>query len=481
MSRVSYNTKRLIPAPFVEFTKTYQTTDDGEKVGSIWNIAMNGKAISYMGSPNSSGVFWTLGGFPSDEIIDENHRLGSILRKQEAIRDLFSEDGYQLEFQSEAADSAPMKCNPRINEINFVRDLWWNYVEYNIQAEADVLYINGLPYGEDNFSGYIETATESWQLETDDEQPESLTEQRTYRVSHSLNAKGKRFYNDSAALEKPAWQQARDWVVPRLGFDNSIAASSVIGSLSSHNAYNYVRSENIDENGGTYAVTENWILSKESAFETFEVSTRTSVGSALTNVTIEGNVIGLEVRNSSLGLVTSKYENSLSKFSTVSTSAFTRAQSYAGLSLNSVPLATNIGKNPINGVITYSYEYDNRPTNLITNAISEVISINDSLSTDVVAIIPIINRTAGPILQNIGTSKEKRRTLDIEIIVDVSALTSISAILSTKPTQTGTILDVINAVNPINNGATKCFLEDNTERWEAREGRYSLSKSWVYE
>lgn len=486
MSRCNYNSKRLIPCPWVEFTKTYQTTEDGEKIGSIWNIAINGRTLAFMGSPNSSGTFWTIGGFPPDENISENARLEALFRKQEAIRDLFSDDGYSLEFQSENG-SAPIKCNPRINEINFVRDIWWNYTEYNVNAEADVLYINGQPYGEDTFSGYIETASDSWQIETDDGQPESVTMPRTYRLTHTISAKGKRFFNDSASLDKPAWQQARAWVLPRLGFDTSFVDSSGVRDLPAYyGGYNHVRSENIDELGGNYSVTESWVLASGTALENFDVSVRTAATTGLTNVSIEGTITGLEFRNNNMVLLSSKYDNAATKYIYASGQALVRAQNYSNTTLNIVPLTTIVGKNPAQGTITYTYEYDDRPSNIIPTSKSEVISINDSLGTDVVAIIPILGRAKGPILQNIGTSKERRRTLDVEIVVPPPSFADVSAALTTlkpsnNPATSTEIQSIIDAADPINTGATKSFLDDNNERWEPKEGRFSLTKTWVYE
>lgn len=486
MSRVSYANCRLIPAPFVEFTKNYQVSDDGTKLNSLWNISIQGRAIAYMGSPDSSGNFWTLGGFPPDEVIEENKCLGAILRKQEAIRTLFNTDGLQLEWQTEFAGSAPVKCNPRIKDITFSRDLWFNFVEYTVNAEADVLYINGQAYGEDTFDAYIESATDSWEIEIDTSQPESLTQQQTYRLTHTVTAKGKRFYDDSGALVKEAWEQAKDWVTPRLGLDLTKVDNTGVMSVTGVTGFNHTRTQSIDEFGGSFSVNESWTLATSAALESFEVNVRTSAETGLTTVGVDGNIIGLETRNpSTMAVTTTKYTAASNKWSSVQPQIITRAQNYSGLTLNIIPLSTSVGRNVTDGNITYSYEYDNRPSNLIPTALSETISVNDSLQTELVAVIPVINRTKGPVLQPIGTSKEKRRTLDLEVVFPIPTGTIQSLLNNQKPSlapaTASAITSIVNAADPGNNGASVSYLEDNNERWSPRDGRYALTKTWIYE
>lgn len=477
MSRCVYNSKRLIPCPFVEFSKTYQSTDDGTKIGSLWNITIAGKMLTDMGSPDSSGTFWTVGGFPPNESISENLRLGSLFRKQEALRELFAEDGHVLEWQSEDASSAPISCNPRIKEIQFSRDLWYNFVEYSINAEADVLYINGQAYGEDTWTTYVDSASESWQIETDESQPVSESIQRIYRVSHTVTAKGKRFFDAAGILTMDAWKQAKEWVSARLGFDSSILSASLVYDAVGNTPYNYIRSETIDEVGGSYTVTESWVLAGDSATESFDVSVKTSVSTGLTSVTIDGSITGLEVRDSSLALTTSKYTNATTKFTSIN--PLTRAQAYSGLTLNITPLNTMVGKNPVAGTISYSYEYDTRPSNLISSAKSETISINDSLGTDVVAIIPVLARVKGPILQDMQTSKERRRTIDVEAVFPVTYTTPS---INPPTSYVSEVTTVIESADPlVNNMATKSFVDDNTVRWEPKEGRLSMTRTWIYE
>lgn len=472
MSRVMYNGKRLIPAPFVSVTKDFQTSGDGTKIGTSWNLTITGTLVAFKGSPNSQGVLWTAGGFPPDENIDENSRLGSMIRKQEAIRELFSEDGHQLEFQSEDG-TQPMKCNPRIISINFSEGIWFDRLEYTIVCQADVLYVNGLPYGEDDFTGYIESASENWEIQTTEE-PEDMDNPRTYRISHTISAKGKRFYDDSGTLVKEAWEQAKDWVLPRLGLDSSLLSSDSVKDLTaSYNGYNHVRSENIGELDGEYSVTETWFLSKGPATETFDISTTESVQDGLTKVTIDGTIAGLEVRNSNMGLISSKYENATDKFNAVFPQMLSRAQLYSGITLNTVPLSTTVGRSPAVGTYKYTIEYDNRPSNIIPNSRSEVINIQDSLPTDYPVPIFVLGRTRGPVIQNMGTSRERTRALNIELVM---------------PVPTGSITDRINAypdVSTIISAAQPVgdivLVQERSRGWDISNGRFTYNITWIWE
>lgn len=489
MSHVIFGNSRLIPAPLVEFQKSYQTDSAGIRLGSLWNLTITGTLVWFKGSPNSSGVFYTGTGFPSDEnISDENAKLGVIFRKQEAIRELFANTGMSLEFQSENA-TAPVRCNPRITGITFSSDIWVQRSDYVITCEADVLYIDGAPYGdnEDNFSEKISSASEEWSIETNDEQVESLSLPRTYVLTHNISAVGKTFFEADSSLPKLAWEQARDWVLPKLGFDATKILSSGVRDLPDfYSGFNNVRGETIDVAGGSYSITERFILASGTALEQFEISTNTSIDSALTTVEINGTITGLETRNSNMTLLTTRYNNAATKFTQVSGLALTRAQSYAGISLNILPTNTVVGRNPNTGIISYSMGYDNRPQNLVPGSKSEVISLNDALGTDVVAIIPVLGRRRGPVLQNMFTSKERRRTLDIEVVMPIVDFTSIQdAMLNQKPSvstlSSGAIQQIVDAVDPANAGATKSFLDENNERWIPRESRYSMTKTWVWE
>ena len=473
MSRCNYNDKRLIPCPRVSFVKRFIRSPDGTKLGSIWAITIIGTICADGGSPDSTGTFWTIGGYPDFESIPGDSRLGSIFRKQEAIRELFSEDGHSLEWQSADA-SAPVKCNPRIIDINFTEDLWYNTSQYTISAEADIIYINGTAYGEDDFDTYISDASESWSIEPDDTLLEGPGE-RTFRITHSLSATGRRVFDDTGSLLSGilSYEWAKRWVTPRLGTDFTIARSGNIGVPDYMSSYNHVRSENVDELAGTYGIQESWILASGTAIEDFNISVKTSNSDGLTSVSIDGNIVGLEQRDSNLNLTVTKYNNADTKFSQISGLILNRAQTYAGINLNIIPLSTTLSKAPFAGTISYSYEYNNRPSSLIDGARSESIVVLDNYDEDIIAIIPIPGRQAGPIIQDINTKQEKSRSLSIELVMPLPS-GSISDRMNQKPDVTS----ISNSVKPTGSIVKQV---QNQESWDINNGRYNLNRAWTYE
>lgn len=496
MSQVMYDGNRLIPAPLVTITKQYQTTTDGEKVGSLFQISVAGTMLAFKGSPSSSGTFWTTTGYPADETVVADSRLAAIIRKQEAIRELFDTDGKQFEVQS-ADGSQPMKCNPRVVSIEFPQDIWYNTSVYNIVLEADELSVNGVAQGEDNFSAKISSASETWVIDTQEDQPEGLGASRTYRLSHTVSAQGKRFYDSAGNLVKPAWQQARDFVLPKLGFDSTIALSSGVNNLPTYyQGVNHARSENVGELDGSYSITETWIMSSGTAIEDFTVDTRESADDGLIRVGINGTIRGLEQRDSDLQLTTSAYDNALTKFAEASGLALHRAQTYSGHTLNIQQAGSTVGRNPVAGTINYSFEYNDRPSNLIAGAKSEVISINDSFGADQFASIFVLGRSAGPVLQSLSTKQATTRSLNIEVVFGAGYVgngDATSRIVTKHPRNNPTILatisGIINAAEPVQagiinnagNAATTSLQSTQNENWDITTGRYTYSAEWTYE
>jgi len=497
MSSVSYNGSRLIPAPFVSVSKNYETTGDGEIIGSTFQLTITGTIVAFKGSPNSSRVFHTTSGFPADEVIATDARLGAIFRKQEAIRELFADQGKSMEFQS-ADGSQPMKCNPRlVGPIEFSSDTWFDRCEYTINLQCDELSVNGVSQGEDAFTEYISSASETWSIETSEDQPEGLGSNRTYRLTHSLSATGKRFFDDTGALVRPAWENARLWVLPKLGFDSDIALSSGVNNLPTYyQGLNHVRGENIGENTGEFSVTETWIMASGTSLEDFTINTRGDLDSGLTNVSIEGSIRGLETRDSNFNITSTKYDNAVTKFTAASGLALTRAQSYSGITLNISPNSTTIGRNPLNGNISYTFEYNDRPSNLLTSAKSESISINESFGVDVFASIGVLGRAIGPVLQGLGSKQALTRSLNIEAVYGSDYIgdgNAASRLITkhprTDPTRNTEIQAVVDAANPILSGATNnigqvattSYVNNQSDNWDATGGRYTYQVEWTYE
>jgi hypothetical protein len=237
--------------------------------------------------------------------------------------------------------------------------------------------------------------------------------------------------------------------------------------------YNHSRSENVDELGGSYSVSETWLIASGAAIEDFDVDIKTGVESGLTQVSIKGTITGLDTRDTNFQIDSSRYENASVKFAAIEPYILTRAQTYSGTTLNTEFLNKSVGKNPISGVITYSYDYDDRPSMCLTGIVpglkSEFININDNNGTDVFATIFVLGRAEGPVLQDLGTIREKTREITIDLVVRPS-----SGCLAEKPTGVDAF-----ALNYMPN-ADCVFTHINSEQWSPSNGKYVRNIGWTY-
>ncbi len=486
-TKVIYNGSRLIPAPLISIVKQVERTEDQTKIGVTYRLTVIGTIVAFMGSPMTNGTFWNQPEYPPDEDIPAASRLKAILRKQEAIMELFSEDGHQFEVQS-GDGTQPMKCNPRLVDINIPEGQWFDRCEYTITLECDVLSINGQVLGEEEFDEFISQASESWNFETD-ETPEGINLPRTYRLTHTVSATGKRFYDETGELVSPAWHQARNYVTARLGYSSEVASNSGVNNLPSYyGGYNMARLSQQDELAGNYSVTESWILTSGNALEEFNVEAKTDSSTGVTSVSVQGTITGLEERDNNMSLLVTKYTNAESKWGNVESSLLTRAQHYTGLLLNPFTLSKLVARNDINGVISYSYEYDTRPTNLFAGANYEGITLNEVLPSDLFSSIPVIGRANGPVLQGLGSINERAVSLNIELILQPNSFGGgtegeIRSALYSNPriTQSTVFNRIVQASRPsIQYNTLYEYTRNQNESWDVKNGRYSYSVEFIF-
>lgn len=262
---VSYNSKKIIPGPLVTINKNYRKNSDDGTVGTTYGITLNGTLLPLMGSPSGSyttldGAFWILNGYPPDDtFISTDVNFNHILRKQEAIRHLFREDGKSLEWQNSIGQPV-VKCNPRVQSINFDegRGQWTDGCDFTINLEAEAIYINGTLSVEDTTAmNFIDTVSETWNFEEI-----QGTNASQYRVTHNISAQGIKGYDENGNLygNKPAWVHAKDYVLLRSsGFIDPAIMYAGIGS-SGWLGGAYTRNTEVDKKSGSFSVTENWIL-----------------------------------------------------------------------------------------------------------------------------------------------------------------------------------------------------------------------------
>lgn len=489
MGIVLYNSKKIIPAPFITISKKYDRSDSGDILGSSYIINLTGTLVAWKGSPNSSKVFHTTSGYPADEDIDSESRLGALLRKQEALRELFSEDGHAFEIQS--LDGSPaVKFYPRIQSVDFQEGVWYDRCDYSISLEADRLY----PQDEDQEYSNVKSASDSWSIEVDESSPESIEHPISYRITHAISAKGMKTYGPGSN-SSDALINAKNFVLPRLGLDYAKVMSSGVNNLPSYyQGYNHIRTQNEDELSGDFSVTETWILSSGNALENFTINS--SIGEdGIKKVGINGNIRGLSTKTVNLGSPYSsgdlRYTSAIEKYNNIKNYLYNRAVNYTGINdLTLRPVSVTEGFNPYEGSVSYTYEYDNRHALCISGSKSEVFNISDTGYGDVFASIPVIGRANGPVLQNINTVTSLQRNFSMEVVFGPSILdcSSLESVKNTflmspinNPSTSGDIYKIINGVSPSNQGFGQVYSSAPVVNWEPKTGRFSYNVSWTFE
>ena len=482
---------------------------------------------------------------PPKQQVHTNDAATALLGKQKALRALFAQDGQRIEITDINQDQPAVICYPRLVSIDFTEGPYVSRSDYSVTLEADTLLagpdgddsallvdqegtfiadsalVAQLPGGstvananEDDLlvtlkGAFIADFSEDWSLEVDEGVGESAGLPRSYRISHSLNATGKTHYKPGGE-KLDAWVQAKTFVQNRIS-DNINDYPNVMGKIGSgtldlvntYGGFNHVRSENLSESAGSYGVTENWVIAKGTAYENYNLSTSTSNTDPFVSINIDGNIKGLsQLTPSGFGGLDTRehqnaYDNALIKYNEISNNgqfgigsdAYKRANNTVGVQLNSQPTSVSLGTNEFTGEITYSLGFNNRPTNIISGVVTETISVNDTYPGDIFAVIPVLGRATGPVLQYIGGRSEHKRDVSINLTMDYTNIpygSQRNPLLLKKPSviePTATQLaDLLKEVSPQGEpGVRKYFVSPPSETWNPKEGTYSFNISFTYE
>lgn len=568
--RVRYNNDPnqdciIRPTPFIQITENILKNKEGN-FGITYGITLTGTLIADRGIPYAlnPATNQPFGFFDPSHAPDEfigpynlfdkvpissrekpfrqnvgNKNGSAMLSKQRALRALFARDGQRVELTDIFDDAgATIICYPRVLSIDFTEGSYVTTCQYTIQLEADYLLRDNSGDDEDalvdlegtfansaglsidttflellNSSGtfFIEDYTEDWSLEVDEGLGESADNPRSYRISHTLSATGKTAYDFDGNMHKPAWQQAKDFVLSRLSSNPNSSYPNIAGQLgsgtvnlvNSYGGYNHVRTEQIGVANGTYSVTENWLLSSGLSFENYSMTTTTSNSTPFISVSIDGTIKGLsqvppsQYGDPALSAASGAFANALSKYNAVSNSGqfgissdiYKRANNLVAVQLNSQPVSLSLSTNEYTGDITYNVTFDNRPLNIISGVISENIQINDTYPGDVFAVIPVLGRATGPVLQYVGGRTEHRRDVSINLIMDYTKIPyggSRESLLLKKPSvvepTASQIAALLNELSPKGEpGVRKYFVSPPTESWTPKDGAYSFNITFTYE
>lgn len=502
---LTYNGYIITPAPLLNISKEYIYTGDGRPLSSTYNISLRGSLLPNRGSPNSSiatsglNCFSTSGPNPDESWVTDDEKFESILRKQEAIRELFSNNGLSLEWQP--TDGSPgVKLYPIIEGINFEPGTWVDRCNYEVRMSTSKIFsLAGVPldddFGEfDNFN--IKTASDSFTLNELGDGSEN------FQLSRTVSATAFFQRNTAAGSVDPTptdplsgivnpsaqepWEYAKQWVLNKIGSNydlessfKSILANRTllqpdISSSPTYNAYSRVRSEQIDRLAGSYSLTDNWILSKNSAIEDYTVTHETFAPYASTSIdnpvggrniyTIQGTVTGLQ-NDSTDGEYGSRWDNALQHFNTqILKSNAAGNEKFAkviekianavGVTYDTafrdrlgIPETYTTSRNTRTGVIQFTFVFTDKRILNSDRFLNVQIQMSENNHEKELAVIPVPGRSNGPIIQNLGTQTLRRRT--------VSAVFSLIASNPTPGTNGNWTKNDLNGANGLRQEAIK--------------------------
>lgn len=532
---VIINNKRILPAPLVTFEKSIELSDDGRLIGSSYNVNFDGTILQNKGNPvvstgtNFSSSFssdsWTSTQDPSDDPnhgVSESDLLISTITKVERIREVLSPaTGIKVEIIGFSHDKGlkfygDLKSLTVNNENNWANPASYSFsIGFNnfIESANSGLFPNG--GSEDNFAYYVQSASDRWSIQESDQVVVNTGDftqiSKVYNVTRNLEAKGKKAYNNSGVVILQPWQQASGYVISVLDTTSSLP-DTILGVTSGYQLTGRKIVENIDKLGGTYSIEESFIYvpsgvmpSGQYAIEETSLSIEKSE-SSITTVNLQGTITGIETNNPYIvaGTGVSKYSNALNYYNFVKASFYNRARVNSGLNwLHPKVKSISEGRNPYTGQINYSYNYDDRPPNLVPGSISEDISVNDIYPGQLFSATPVIGRNQ-PILQYLGARSEYKRSLSVNVLMErnwqnwsindvdssgrwtSATATGVNYWFAQKPsiTQTSYFQGIFDSINPANEAgviASKCFYSAPQESWNPKTGTYSYNIEWTYE
>lgn len=500
---MKYGNYFFTPVPLLTINKEYHKTEDSKIIGATFHLDLQGTLVSY---PS--------GGYPNIDTQQDN-----LLEALEVDGNLF-----YLFCSGDGTTTDIIKSYARVNPITFnpSPDNWVFTCPYSAQLEFDDLGLaisGGGPFStafstafmseSSTVSGmYIRDASEDWQLEFLEAAPYQFTlatlgtdrNPHQLRLVHNVSAVGKRHY-EANGLVKEAWEQAKTYVLTKIGYDATQVIASGIFNLSTTGLvpFNHTRSQTVNETDGSFAISESWTVISNTGvgiipngIEDFSVSVRKSVQSDITSVSIEGTIEGLETKHYGLvpgeySIPITKYEAASGFFDTLEPRLYERCLLIAGStprrSLNINPLSQVVGHNPTRGTVNYTYEFDDRPYNIISGAISEKITISDDAPVDVFASLTIPGRSAGPVLQDLATVTSRVRSLSIEVVTipysgGVNNTTDVANLFSATPeVAVNNLLEQFRQHLSGLYGAI--YLSADRPSWQPKDGIYNREVSYT--
>ena len=274
------------------------------------------------------------------------------------------------------------------------------------------------------------------------------------------------------------------------GIVSSEFANVAANMLDNYVPVNIIRNQDVDTQGGSYSVTERFLLIDYTNFpyhvseevnidESYDYAGNTS--SVTVNVTMQGH----EIRGTTAAtydyITKTKYASALERYEASwdgadgESNAYNVGRNYSeASSLHSHPVSKTVAKNEKSGTINLSFVFNNRTNNLaLTSApVSESISISYQNAVPKIASIEVPGRAAGPVLQDMGTQSIASASITIDVTLAAESSDSDYTAMTQKVTSK------IKAYQPT---ASVVYRTSDQETYDVWTKKYSRSVTWNYQ
>lgn len=167
--------------------------------------------------------------------------------------------------------------------------------------------------------------------------------------------------------------------------------------------------------------------------------------------------------------------------------------------MNPIPVNITESHRKHVGEIDYTFEFNNRPLNLIPGSVSETLNINDTFPTQQIAEVFVLGRKLGPVLQNLGTVTSSTRDVTFEVVLPRPRSLAQRSVFPTALAinlngEVGapvfeSIMAVVEQLNPkytfgttsIPASSIKSYVKTDNQSYDPLEGRIRIQKTWVWQ
>ena len=181
---VSFNGISLRPVQSLTINQSSDFSENGKLKKYLFSISISGKIVADQNQSVSAR---------HEQIKSNVQQLLNAFKNVDANSNTF------LDIQSQSG-SAPIKFIPRIKNVQIQDGTWVDFADYNIDLEADEIFIGGTKIPSSNLSDTLYDKDDNWSINYSDEDKKFIT------ANHSISARAK----DTDT--KKGWEIAKDYV-----------------------------------------------------------------------------------------------------------------------------------------------------------------------------------------------------------------------------------------------------------------------------